>query len=142
MEKHQRIAIGFGVLGLILIILGIKFTPVFLVYANQQSVTRGQPVVLFFTVDDPCECMTELILRADEQISNWHPEQRYGISTLRIAMDQRNDLEAKYKVFRAPCLILVDAQGHVVWRQDYPLIDGGPFKLDELEATIAGMGAR
>jgi len=31
----------------------------------------------------------------------------------------------------------LDASGQIAWRQDYPLIEGGPFKLDELEAVIA-----
>lgn len=141
MEKHRRIAIGFSILGLILIVLGVKFTPVFFTYVSQQSVISDKPAVLFFTVEDPCECMVELTLRAEEQIAKWLPDQRNGISILRIAMDQRKDLEAKYKVFRAPCLILVDAQGKVVWRQDYPLIEGGPFKLNEAEAVIAAMDA-
>ena len=42
---------------------------------------------------------------------------------MRIAMEQRKDLEMKYGVFRAPCLVLVDAQDQVAWRQDYPIIE-------------------
>ena len=56
-----------------------------------------------------------------------------------IPMELRKDLEVKYRVFRAPCLILVDAQDQVIWRQDYPLIEEGPFKLEELEAAITAM---
>jgi len=36
-----------------------------------------------------------------------------------------------------PVLVLVDAQDQIAWRQDYPLIEGGPLKLEELEAAIA-----
>ena len=55
-------------------------------------------------------------------------------------MRQRLDLEAKYKVFRAPCLVLINSKDQVAWRQDYPLIEGEPFKLEELEAAITGLG--
>jgi cytochrome c-type biogenesis protein len=37
---------------------------------------------------------------------------------------------------------LVDAQDQVAWRQDYPLIEGGPFELKELETAIAEMGVK
>lgn len=137
MNARKRIAAGLGLVGLILIVLGIKFMPGFLQTANQQAGMGNKPVVLFFNVDDPCECMVELTQQAELQIANWPVEQRGGISVVRIPMDQRTDLEAKYKVFRAPCLVLVDAQDEVLWRQDYPLIENGPFKLNELEAAIA-----
>jgi hypothetical protein len=137
MNARKRIAAGMGLVGLILIVLGIKYMPGFLQAGNQQVGMGNRPVVLFFSVDDPCECMVELTQQAELQIANWSVEQRGGLSVVRIPMDQRTDLEAKYKVFRAPCLVLVDAQDEVLWRQDYPLIENGPFKLNELEAAIA-----
>jgi hypothetical protein len=137
MNARKRIAAGMGLVGLILIVLGIKYMPGFLQAGNQQAGMGNRPVVLFFSVDDPCECMVELTQQAELQIANWSVEQRGGLSVVRIPMDQRTDLEAKYKVFRAPCLVLVDAQDEVLWRQDYPLIENGPFKLNELEAAIA-----
>jgi hypothetical protein len=101
---------------------------------------ENKPVIFFFNVDEPCECTVELAQRAEAQIANWLVESRSGITLLRIAMDQRTDLEVKYQVFRAPCLVLVDVDGQVVWRQDYPLIEGGPFNLEELETAIANLG--
>jgi hypothetical protein len=137
MNSRKRIAAGMGLAGLILIVLGLKYMPVFLQLANQQAGMHAKPVVLFFSVDDPCECMVELTQQADLQMANWPVEQRGSLSVVRIPMDQRTDLEAKYKVFRAPCLVLVNEQDEVIWRQDYPLIENGPFKLNELEAAIA-----
>jgi hypothetical protein len=131
-----------GLLGLILIVLGIKTMPTFLQAVGQQSQLSDGPAVIFFNVDDPCECMFELTQQADLQLANWTRENHSGISLIRIAMDQRRDLEAKYKVFRAPCLVLVDAQDRIVWRQDYPLITGGPFRLDELEVAIESLELR
>jgi hypothetical protein len=139
MDVQKRKATLIGMIGLILIVLGIKYMPLFLVAAEQQSEIGDRPVVLFFNVDEPCECMVELTQQAELQMANWMAEKHSAISVLRIPMDQRKDLEAKYKVFRAPCLILVDAQDQVIWRQDYPLIEGGPFKLEELEAAIEGI---
>jgi len=142
MSKQKRNAIWLGFFGLILIVLGIKYLPVFLAAASQQYALENTPVILFFSVDEPCECMVDLTQRAEAQIANWLVESQSGITVMRIAMDQRRDLEAKYDVFRAPCLVLVDADGKVSWRQDYPLIEGGPFKLPELEAAIAGLEPR
>lgn len=51
-------------------------------------------------------------------------------------MQQRTNLESEYKIFRAPSLVLVDEQDQVVWRQDYALMQEGPFKLDDLEDAI------
>ena len=140
MSKQKRKAIWLGFFGLILIVLGIKNLPVFLAAATQQYTLENTPVILFFNVDEPCECMVELTQRAEAQIANWPVESRSGITVMRIAMDQRRDLEAKYDVFRAPCLLLVNASGEVVWRQDYPLIEGGPFNLNEFETAIANTG--
>ncbi len=139
MSAQKRKAIGFGLVGLILILLGIKYTPVFLVVASQQFRLENKPVILFFNINNPCECMVELTQRAEKQMANWPVERQGGIPVARIAMEQRKDLEAQYQVFRAPCLLLVDAQDQVAWRQYYPLIEGGPFKLEELEAAIAGL---
>jgi len=142
MNVQKRKAIWMGLLGLVLIVFGIKYIPVFLAVANQQSSMADKPVILFFNLDDPCECMVELTQRAEQQMASWPVERQGGIPVVRIAIDQRKDLEAKYKVFRAPCLVLVDAQDQVAWRQDYPLIEGGPFKLKELEAAIAELGTK
>ncbi len=100
---------------------------------------NGEPILLFFSLDQPCECMVELTRQAEQQMAGWPVECQDGVTVIRLAMDQHIDLQLKYQVFRAPCLVLLDAQGQIAWRQDYPLIDGGPFKLDELEAAIAGL---
>ena len=142
MDTQKRKAVWLGLIGLILIVLGIKYLPFLLAFAGQQSSTHDQPVILFFSVDEPCECMVELTQHAEQQMVDWPVERRGGIPVMRIAMEERKDLEAKYQVFRAPCLVLVDAQDQIVWRQDYPLIEGGPFRLEELEAAIAALGIK
>ena len=142
MEPQKRKAIWMGLLGLILIVLGIKFAMTIVIAASLPLDLQGKPAVLFFNLDKPCECMVELTQRAETQIANWPEERRDSIQLVRIPFEQRRDLQAKYEVFRVPCLILVDAQNQVIWRQDYPLIESGPFDLEELEAAIADMGSQ
>jgi hypothetical protein len=137
-QKTRSLLLAF--LGLVLIVLGIKYIPAFQVDANGPSSARDIPVILFFSLDDPCECMVELIQNAEQQIAAWPLERQGGIPVIRVPMELHKDLEAKYRVFRAPCLVLVDAQDQVAWRQDYPLIEGGPFKLEELESAIGKLG--
>ena len=140
MNASKRNAVWLAFFGLILIVIGIKYMPLLLSAAGQEASINDRPVLLFFNVDEPCECMMELTQRADQQIADWSVERNGGISVLRIAMETRKDLEAQYQVFRAPCLVLLDSNGQIAWRQDYPLIEGGPFKLSELEAAIAELG--
>ncbi len=139
MSTQKRIAVLSGVLGLILIALGIKYMPVFLAIAETPVSTDSKSVIYFFSLDDPCDCMVELTRNAEKQMADWPLDRQFGIQVIRIPMELRKDLEVKYKVFRAPCLVLVDEEDHVVWRQDYPLIEAGPFKLEELEAAISAL---
>lgn len=140
MDTQKRKAVGLVVIGLVLIVISLKSLPLLLNYFSPQTSITDRPVILFFSEDDPCECMVELTERAEQQMANWPLERRGEIPVLHIGMSQRQDLEAKYKVFRSPCLVLVDAQDQVAWRQDYPLIEGGPLTLEELEAKISQLG--
>jgi len=81
--------------------------------------------------------MMEIVQQADAQMAGWSAKHPEDLPVVRIDMEQRLNFEAKYKMFRAPCLVLMDTQEEVTWRQDYPLIEGGPFKLDELETAIS-----
>lgn len=142
MSAQKRKAILLGVLGLILITVGIKYLPYFLAAANQQTEIMDKPVILFFNVDEPCECLVELTQSAEQQMENWLGERQGGIPVVRIPLHMRDDLEVKYKIYRAPCLVLINDQDQVAWRQDYPLIEAGPFDLEGLEAAIAEMGVK
>lgn len=136
MKSPLRNTLLLALAGLILLALGIRTMPYFLTFANQEVQRANGAVVLFFNDGDPCECMQELVQQADEQIERWRVTADPALPVVRIAMQQRTDLEAKYKIFRAPSLVLINAQDQVVWRQDYPLMQGGPFKLDDLEDAI------
>ena len=110
MNQNQRKAVIMGLGGIILILLAAKYM-------------LGSAV--------------ELTRRAELQIKSWPEERRGGIEILYVPFRQQRDLELKYQVFRAPSLLLLDGNEQVIWRQDYPLIEGGPFKIDELEVVIA-----
>lgn len=139
MSKQQQRILWQALFGLILIVISLKYFPLFLAVVNQENQRANGPVILFFNDAEPCECMQELVAQADEQIANWPAESRANIPIVRIGMKQRTDLEVEYKIFRAPCLVLIDQQNQVVWRQDYPLIKDGPFRLPELEAAISNL---
>ena len=97
---------------------------------------NGKPALLYITNDHPCECAKKMIAEADYQVENWSVPYRMEVQLIRISFGNSPDLEAKYNVFRAPTLILLDAQGQVVHRQDYPLIGGKPMNLPEFEAEM------
>jgi len=121
---QQRKAIGLGFLGILVILLGLKF-------ALQSAPTDSKSLEL-----EPCECMQKLVESADSQINRWPEEARAGIPVHRINFDKQPELGSKFKVFRVPCLVLVDAQGQIVHRQDYPVSEGWPLNLEEFEKAI------
>ncbi len=51
-------------------------------------------------------------------------------------MARHPDLARQYDVIRAPALVLVDAEGQVVWRQDESLSDESPLDLNQAERQI------
>jgi len=139
---QRRKAVGFGFAGLILIFLGIKFAIPIMQDQDATFNQNGKPALLFFNVAEPCACMRELVGRANTQIVMWPEERRASVQLVRFNIGEDQDFEKKYQVFRAPALVLLDEQGLIIWRQDYPLIEGGPFKLEELEAAIVELGIK
>jgi len=53
----QKKAAFQGFLGLLLIVLGVKYTPKLFTVDRQPFSLNDEPVLLFFNVDDSCECM-------------------------------------------------------------------------------------
>lgn len=52
---------------------------------------------------------------------------------IHIDLDLRPDLARQYEVIRAPSLVLLNAEGQVVWRQDEGLSDESPLDLEQVE---------
>ena len=122
MDEQKRKVIGQGILGLILTVIYLKYSPFLFSLIDQQNELSDQPAILFFNKVEPCECMLELTEQAEQQISNWSSEQHNEIPIVHIAFQQHKGLEIKYKVFRAPSLLMNDHQDQIIWRQDYHLL--------------------
>jgi len=139
LSTQQKRAIWMGLVGLILILLGIK---VFLQYFTAEAVavdSNGQPALIFFSLDDSCECMRQMIYAADFQIAHWSEEERRGIVVHRFDFDQNRQLANQYKVYRVPSLLLLDEKGQIISRQDDPILQNGPLDLHEFEAVIQSL---
>ena len=139
--SRQKKAIISGVVGLALIILGGKLALDSYRAAHVALVLNGKPALLYITNDHPCECAKKLIAEADYQIKNWSAPDQMDLHLIQINLGKYRVLEAKYDVFRAPTLILLDARGKVYHRQDYPMIGGKPFDLHEFEARMAELSS-
>lgn len=135
--RKQAIRLGF--LGLLMMFLSVKFVFQGGFERREPLPLDGRPALVLFSLDDPCECIQEMIGQADAQVRQWPEEGRAGLPIHRVDFEARRDLAAEYQVFRVPCLVLLDAGGEVVYRQDYPSIEGGPFALDDFEAQIRSL---
>jgi hypothetical protein len=136
----QNKAMLLGVFGLALIILSVKLA--FDLYASAQVEIdlNDKPALLYITDENPCDCAKRMIAEADYQIKNWSEPQRMEVPLIQISLGNHPDLEAKYDIFRAPTLILLDAREKIFHRQDYPLMGGRPFNLQEFEAKLEELG--
>jgi hypothetical protein len=138
MTQQQRKAARLGFFGILLIVLGAK--AMVNVYGQDRIPLEldGKPAILFFTLEDSCECMQELVDKAENQVNNWPEIERQGIQIFRIAFEKRKDLAGRYDVFRVPCLILLDSTGEVIYRQDFSITTREPFDLDEFAIILQG----
>lgn len=92
----------------------------------------GKPVLLFFNKARGCECELFVYNNADAQIDVWTAP----LGIINIDMDHRPDLARQHGVFRAPTLVLLDAEGQVIWKQDEGLSDEAPLDLSQAEHQI------
>jgi len=138
-SSRQKKAIIAGVVSLALILLGVKFALDTYYSVHVALELNGKPALLYITYEHPCECAKRMIAEADYQINNWSEPQRLNMQLFRVSLGDNPGLEAKFDVFRAPTLILLDARGQVVYRQDYPQIGGKPLDLPEFEARMVDM---
>jgi len=99
---------------------------------------NGQPALVFFTLSKGCDCQMTVVRAADAQLADW-------VSPLplhRVDFDRRRDLAEQFHVFRAPALVLMNAEGQVIWKQDEGLSDESPFDLNQVERQIEVVIAR
>jgi hypothetical protein len=139
LTDSKRQALRLGLAGLILIVLSVKVMVQGSFVRQEPLPLHGTPAVLFFTLAEPCDCMQELTQQAEAQVSGWPAGERGRLSIYRIEFDRRRDLASRYKVYRVPSLVLVDAREAVIYEQDCWQAEGAPFNLAEFEAQIRAL---
>lgn len=124
----------FGVL--VMVVLAIKSCNDSWFEPQTPLVTTGQPVLVFFILEDGCECQMVVIHSAEAQLADWPFMQTGVFSVLRVDFNHRLDLAQQYGVVRAPALVLLDSLGQVVWKQDLSLADDAPLDLVEAQSQV------
>ena len=136
-QQRHALLLGFG--GLFLIISGLKFVLQWDSLVSQPIQLQDEPALLFFTLEEPCECMLGIVQSAESQIENWPESARAGLPLYRIDFDSQKRFASDHGIYRAPCLVIVNEDGEIIYRQDFPYIEGGSFNLEELEDRIHGL---
>jgi hypothetical protein len=97
---------------------------------------NGKPALVFFTLGLGCECQMLVIRNAETQLAAWPVAMEEQISILRVDFSRRPDLVSQYNVARAPALVLLDAAGEVIWKQDLSLSDESPLDLIQAQSMV------
>lgn len=103
---------------------------------REQLVLEGKPVLLFFNRYKGCECELVVYEAAEQQIVNWTEEDREGIEVVIFNLDRRADLKKQFGIVRAPTLILLNADGDIILKQDEGISDTEPLNLPLFEEII------
>jgi hypothetical protein len=103
----------------------------------QPTLVPGSPGLVFFNGSRGCDCELYVYSNADRQVANWSEAQRGGLEVVRLSIHAPGALKSKYKVIRAPTLLLVDATGEVIIRQDNVVSDDEPLDLATFEKEIS-----
>jgi hypothetical protein len=77
-----------------------------------------------------------VVQAAQAQLANWNTPAETGLEVIQLDFERRSNLAHRFQVVRAPALVLVDAAGEVVWKQDVGLSDEAPLDLASAEANI------
>jgi hypothetical protein len=136
MNSRLRILIFLFFILAVGAVLGIKAVQQGWFLPRPQLALNDQPALLFFTLSDGCECQMTIIRRAATQVAFWELPDHLAINIIRIEYDLQPKIARYYDVARAPALVLVDAEGDLIWMQDVGLSDAMPLDLVEAEAQI------
>jgi hypothetical protein len=129
--------VWFLLAGAIVLLMGVKVARPFLLPTSLPIELNNQPALLFFNNDEGCECVIPLYQKADAVIAAWPPGQRARVPLHRIVLDERPDLQRHYAIERAPMLLLLDANGEIVWREWGVASSQNVFDLARVEAKIS-----
>jgi hypothetical protein len=123
-------------LGTLALTFGLKATQLGWFNSRPPLELEGRPALLFFNKARGCECELFVYNNANAQIDGWNAPVR----VIRIDLDRRPDLAQEYGVIRAPALILLDAEGQVIWKQDESLSDEAPLNLKKVKVQVEALG--
>jgi len=98
---------------------------------------NGKPAVLFYNRHKGCECALIVYRAADRQVQGWTEEDRRGVQLVRIDLDRRPDLGTQYGIMRAPSLLLLNADGSVLFQQTEIVHDNEPLDLPAFGEKMA-----
>lgn len=73
-------------------------------------------------------------------MASWQVPSSAGIQVVTVDLLRHAGLAKVYHVARAPALVLVDAAGEVIWKQDVGLSDQAPLDLTAAETYIRMVG--
>jgi hypothetical protein len=105
----------------------------------QTTLMPGSPSLVFFNGSRGCDCELYVYSNADRQLADWSEAQRGGLAVIRVSIHAPGALKSKYKVIRAPTLLLLDAAGEIILRQDNVVSDDEPLDLAEFEIQIQAL---
>jgi hypothetical protein len=131
-RKHVWLLVATAVLG----VLGAKGLQLGWFADRPPLELNGEPALLLFNYDRGCECVLVIYQRADAQIAAWPAVARQGVPIHRVNLEKRPDLGKQYGIYRAPTLLLLDADGREVRRQDQVITDELIFDLQRFETEI------
>jgi len=122
-------------LGALALTLGLKAVQLGWFSLRPPLELDGKPVLLFFNKARGCDCELFVYNNANAQMDIWNAPVR----VIRVDIDRRPDLAQQYEVIRAPTLVLLNAEGQVVWRQDEGLSDESPLDLNQAERQVEAL---
>jgi hypothetical protein len=133
-RRRSMVLMMFGVI--VLAVLAIKSFNEGWFEPRTPLALNGQPALVFFTLGRGCECQMLVIRNAEVQLAAWPVALEERIQILRVDFSRRPDLVRQYNVARAPALVLLDAAGEVIWKQDLGLSDEAPLDLIQAQSQI------
>ena len=128
----KRPAVWIIFIAALTLTLGLKVAQLGWFAVREPLPLNGQPALVFFTLSQGCECQMTVVRAAEAQLADWESP----VPFLRVDFDRRSDLVQKFGLNRAPALVLVNAEGQVVWKQDEGLSDESPLNLNQAERQI------
>lgn len=134
-KPFSRLILGVFFLGFLLVI-GLKTVKEGWLVVREPLELNGEPALVLFNRYKGCECELVVYEAADFQIENWSEENRSGVPVYVINLDHRPDLKKQYQILRVPALILLDASGRIVLKQDEGISDEKPLNLPLFEEKI------